>query len=105
MIQRLVVVAALLTTSMVLADVPPPDTQGCLGKKSGDACKNDNGGTSACAESNCSRLAMLADGGRETQNFACLLCNGKSGGGCAAVPGPMVVAALALLGLMRRRGR
>ncbi len=102
MTQRLMVIGALLAASMVFADVPPPDTQGCLGKKTGESCKNDTGGSAVCAESTCSRLALQADGGRASMNFSCLLCNGKSGG-CAAAPGPMLAAGLALLALLRRR--
>ncbi len=99
---RSLVFGALVFASVVLADIPPPDTSGCGNKKAGDACQTDDKKSGGCKTATCSRLDASQMPPTSVE-YACLKCDAatKPAGGCQAMP------MLSLVGLvpvvMRRR--
>lgn len=95
-----------------LADIPPPNTQGCANRKASDACKNDNGNDGTCTASKCSKLDYSKGTPPSTVEYDCLVCTSSGGGtsgGCSMSAGTgasgALFAALALPLLLRRRRR
>lgn len=99
---RSLMLVALVFASVVLADIPPPDSSGCTNKKAGDACQTDDKKSGGCKAATCSRLDA-SQMPPVSVEYACLKCDvaTKPAGGCQAMP------MLSLLGLvpvvMRRR--
>jgi hypothetical protein len=98
----------LSVSSLALADVPPPNTLDCSGKKAGVACKKDDNSQGSCAASKCSRSVPPGPdgGGGGSAQYDCFICESGSssggtstggGGGCALGPSPG--SALAMVGL------
>jgi hypothetical protein len=81
---QLLFAVALLVPSVALADVPPPDTDGCGSKAPNDACKTDKGAAGACVTKKCNRIDYTpkdagsdgaASGGPSgTIEYDCLTC-------------------------------
>jgi len=96
------------------ADLAPPDTIGCVGKKAGDSCTNDSV-AGVCKDDTCT--SEKPDG--TSSSYSCLRClPGSSDGGCAVGGrasgegltakriGPWLLAGLfSLLFVFRRRKR
>lgn len=117
---RLLVVVALSLSSVALADVPPPNSQGCTNKAAGDACIDDANVARTCAASTCTKLDYSHGTPPGSITVACLLCGdasdagpvtGAGGGGgaattpksgCTAVPGGLLAAAALFFALRRR---
>jgi MYXO-CTERM domain-containing protein len=88
-----VAVSALILTlapSIAMADVIPPDVEGCTGKKTGDSCTvSGTSGTGLCVDATCSKTRPNADGGAPiTEEYACVKCSFDAGApvGDASVP-------------------
>lgn len=102
----------MLVAPSALADVPPPDAEGCFGLVAGDACKTDEGQEGGCVKQTCSRITETG-----TEEYECLICEEgaqPNKGGCAISPGAGVralglagvaAALLSLGGLVRARRR
>lgn len=75
------IIALLATVTVARADIPPPNSAQCGGKKTGDACTLDEGGDGHCVETTCSRARP--DGNSE---YACTLC--EPGAPASAEPAP-----------------
>jgi hypothetical protein len=56
-------IALLFVSSYALADVPPPETEPCLGKAAGAACTY--GGAGTCQQQTC---------GKPSSEYPCLMC-------------------------------
>ncbi len=72
-------VAVVLASAAAQADVPPPNSSQCGGKKAGDTCKTDDGKQGTCIESTCSRLDYSKQP-PGTTSYACMLCNAEGAG-------------------------
>lgn len=101
----------LLAALPALADVAPPNEDGCEGLSAGDVCVDDAGDKATCATRTCTRLdySNTDSGVPTTVEYECLLCDGDKKGGCATVPSaPLGAAALgiflALPLVFRRKG-
>jgi len=111
----------LALSSTASADVPPPDIEGCQGKKSGDVCTRDDGSSATCEATTCSRLDYSRGAPPTGVTEDCVLCTGAAaapstaatGSNCATSPlgmspaggGALVFAVAALaFGLRRRAG-
>jgi hypothetical protein len=70
-----VFLAALVAASPALADVPPPDTQGCDGKVAGNACNTDESVAGACKDSTCTVLDYSMGTPPVTKDVPCLVCD------------------------------
>jgi hypothetical protein len=108
------VLGMLLGPLVARADVAPPETIACAGKKAGDACADaTTGAAGVCQDKTC--VSPKPDG--TSSSYACLQClpGSKDDSGCAIGwsasqrrVGPWVLAGLvSLLGLLfrRRKGR
>jgi hypothetical protein len=115
---RLALIVVIAWSSLSLADVPPPNSQGCLNKNAGDACTDDSNVARTCVAQTCTRLDYSRGTPPTSMTYACNLCQATDGGtspiadagtgttpqktGCTAVPGG-VLAALALFFALRTR--
>lgn len=72
---------SLVVASPALADVPPPDSSGCLMKAAGDPCQKDNGSNGTCTTSTCTKLDYSDGSPPGTIEYECLLCTGSGGEG------------------------
>lgn len=68
-----------LASAAAQADVAPPNSSQCGGKKAGDTCKTDDGKQGTCVESTCSRLDYSKQP-PGTTSYACMLCNAEGAG-------------------------
>jgi hypothetical protein len=115
---RVLLVSLVLASTMLLAsdvayaDVAPPETIACAGKRAGDACTDAvSGAAGACKDETCTS----AKPNGASSSYACLMCvpGAASDGGCAIVTssqvrhlGAWAVAGLfPLLFLLARRRR
>lgn len=79
MIQRIALTLGFLALSATAsADVPPPDIDGCQGKKSGDVCKRDDGSSATCKAQTCSKLDYSQGTPPTSVTYDCVLCNGDA---------------------------
>lgn len=92
-----------------LADIPPPDSEGCFDLVPGDACKTDDDKDGECVQETCTRSTPNGQ-----QTYDCLICRegGDAGGGCGVTTGrgvraggavAAVLALASLCALGRRR--
>ncbi|HMY15185.1 MAG TPA: hypothetical protein PKA58_02600 [Polyangium sp.] len=72
------VVASLGFAGTALADVPPENSAGCMGKVANDACQKDNMSAGSCVTETCSRLDYSMGTPPTTVQYECLLCNGAA---------------------------
>ncbi|HEX8437138.1 hypothetical protein, partial [Archangium sp.] len=79
--KRLLLLAALSLASSALADVPPPNMEGCYNQEAGAKCKTDNGADGTCQKKTCSRLDYSNGVPPGSIDYDCLLC-------AASGPGP-----------------
>ena len=78
MLRLFVVIAVTMTTSVALADIPPPNTSGCRSKKAGDACQTDSKQDGICKTHKCSRINYTPDGPRGSVSYDCLKCEAQA---------------------------
>jgi len=67
--------ATLFAASSALADVPPPDTEGCNGKAAGNACETDEAVAGACKDSTCTILDYSMGTPPVSKDVPCLVCD------------------------------
>jgi uncharacterized protein (TIGR03382 family) len=70
---------ALLLHPPALADVPPPDTEGCDAKAEADPCRTDAGVDGACRKSTCSRLDYSKGTPPGSVSYECMVCTPAAG--------------------------
>lgn len=113
--------AALAFSAPAQADVPPPNSSGCMGKAAGDACQKDDMSAGSCESQTCTKLDYSMGTPPTTVEYACVLCSGaapsaagggesEEDGGCSIRRGGMAGAAGAwILGaavlMLARRNR
>lgn len=61
-----------------MADVPPPNSEGCMGKVAADACQKDDMSAGSCVAQTCSRLDYSMGTPPTTVEYQCLLCSGPA---------------------------
>src|SRR6185503_11422828 len=82
--------ASLAMAPAALADVPPPDTQSCSNKQTGDACNTDDGRAGKCTDATCTKLDY-SDGSPPTSvSYACKKCVAGGDNSCASSTNPNV---------------
>jgi len=114
---RLLLTTVLMLGSLALADVPPPNSQGCTNKAAGDACVDDANVAHTCVAEMCGKLDYSQGTPPKSTSVACLLCKASDGGvgadggatptptktGCGAAPGGLLAAAALFFALRTRR--
>lgn len=68
--------ASLSLSAPALADVPPPNFEGCNMKKAGDACVKDDETNGTCVQQKCSKLDYSNGTPPTTVEYDCILCSG-----------------------------
>jgi hypothetical protein len=78
------VLTSLALAAPAFADLPPPNSEGCDGKKAGDACKNDAAKDATCADKKCTVLDYSDGSPPGTKEVDCLLCEGPAAAGSSS---------------------
>lgn len=64
----------LAALALLLADIPPPDSQGCRDAKVGAKCKTDGKKTGTCVKSTCTRNDYSEGPPPKLVAVECLVC-------------------------------
>jgi len=72
--------AALAFATPARADVPPPNSAGCMGKVAGDACQKDDMSAGTCESQTCTKLDYSMGTPPVSVDYTCVLCSGPAGG-------------------------
>lgn len=100
------VIASIAFANPARADVPPPNSSGCMTKAAGDACEKDDKSAGSCVTQTCSKLDYSMGTPPKSVDYECLLCSGAApadtgedaaDGGCA-VPRKSGMSAVGALG-------